>query len=57
MIREVVEQHALPGSVPIEEMVEPPFVREADEGGIGDRCRERLTLPLVRITRRRLVRP
>ena len=29
MIREVVEQHAPPGSVPSEEMVEPPFVREA----------------------------
>ena len=25
MIREVVEQHAQPGSVPSEEMVEPPF--------------------------------
>ena len=30
MIREVVEQHAPPGSVPSEEMVEPPFVREAE---------------------------
>ena len=29
MIREVVEQHAPPGSVPSEEMMEPPFVREA----------------------------
>jgi hypothetical protein len=30
MIREVVEQHAPPGSVPSEEHVEPPFVREAE---------------------------
>jgi hypothetical protein len=30
MIREVVEQHAPPGSVPSEEYVEPPFVREAE---------------------------
>ena len=30
MIREVVEQHAPPGSVPREEMVDPPFVNEAD---------------------------
>jgi hypothetical protein len=30
MIREVVEQHAPPGSVPSEEMVEPPFAREAE---------------------------
>ena len=30
MIREVVEQHAPPGSVPSEEMVEPPFVKEAE---------------------------
>jgi hypothetical protein len=30
MIREVVEQHAPPGSVPSEEVVEPPFVREAE---------------------------
>ena len=30
MIREVVEQHAPPGSVPSEEMVEPSFVREAE---------------------------
>ena len=30
MIREVVEQHAPPGSVPSEETVEPPFVREAE---------------------------
>ena len=29
-IREVVEQHAPPGSVPSEEMVEPPFLREAE---------------------------
>jgi hypothetical protein len=28
MIREVVEQHAPPGSVPSEETVELPFVRE-----------------------------
>ena len=30
MIREVVEQHAPPGSVPREEMVEPRFVKEAE---------------------------
>jgi hypothetical protein len=30
MIREVVEQHAPPGSVPSQEHVEPPFVREAE---------------------------
>jgi len=30
MIREVVEQHAPPGSVPSEESVEPQFVREAE---------------------------
>ena len=30
MIREVVEQHTPPGSVPSEEMVEPPFVKEAE---------------------------
>ena len=30
MIREVVEQHAPPGSVPSEETVEPPFVKEAE---------------------------
>ena len=30
MIREVVEQLARPGSVPSEEMVEPPFVKEAE---------------------------
>ena len=30
MIREVVEQHAPPGGVPSEEMVEPPFVCEAE---------------------------
>jgi hypothetical protein len=30
MIREVVEQHAPPGSVPSEEVVEPPFVMEAE---------------------------
>lgn len=30
MIREVVEQHAPPGSVPSEEMIEPPFVKEAE---------------------------
>ena len=30
MIREVVEQHAPPGSVPSEEMVAPPFVKEAE---------------------------
>lgn len=30
MVREVVEQHAPPGSVPSEEMVEPPFAREAE---------------------------
>jgi hypothetical protein len=30
MIREVVEQHAPPGSVPREEMIEPPLVREAE---------------------------
>ena len=30
MIREVVEQHAPPGSVPSEEVVEPPFVKEAE---------------------------
>jgi hypothetical protein len=30
MIREVVEQHAPPGSVPGEEYVEPPFVKEVE---------------------------
>jgi hypothetical protein len=30
MIREVVEQHAPPGSVSSEEMVEPRFVKEAE---------------------------
>jgi hypothetical protein len=30
MIREVVEQHAPPGSVPAEENVEPPFAKEAE---------------------------
>ena len=30
MIREVVEQHAPPGSIASEEMVEPPFVKEAE---------------------------
>ena len=30
MIREVVEQHAPPGSVPSEEHVEPPFTKEAE---------------------------
>jgi hypothetical protein len=30
MIREVVEQHAPPGSVPSEEYVEPPFTKEAE---------------------------
>ena len=30
MIREVVEQHAPPGSVPGEQMVEPPFAKEAE---------------------------
>ena len=30
MIREAVEQNAPPGSVPSEEMVEPPFVKEAE---------------------------
>jgi hypothetical protein len=30
MIREVVEQHAPPGSVPSEEQIEPPFMREAE---------------------------
>jgi hypothetical protein len=30
MIREVVEQHAPPGSVPAEEYVEPPFSKEAE---------------------------
>ena len=30
MIREVVEQHAPPGSVLSEEIVEPPFVKEAE---------------------------
>ncbi len=30
MIREVVEQHAPPASVPSEEMVEPPFVKDAE---------------------------
>ena len=30
MIREAVEQYAPPGSVPSEEMVEPPFVKEAE---------------------------
>ena len=30
MIREAVEQHAPPGSVPSEEYVEPPFTKEAD---------------------------
>jgi hypothetical protein len=35
MIREVVEQHAPPGSVPSEEMVEPPFVKEAEVLALG----------------------
>ena len=30
MIREVVEQNAPPGSVPSEEAIEPPFVKEAE---------------------------
>lgn len=30
MIREAVELHAPPGSVPSEESIEPPFVREAE---------------------------
>lgn len=30
MIREVVKQHAPPGSVPSEEMVERPLVKEAE---------------------------
>ena len=30
MIRDVVERHAPPGSVPREEMVEPGFAREAE---------------------------
>jgi hypothetical protein len=30
MIREVVEQHAPPGSVPREQAIEPPFVKEAE---------------------------
>ena len=30
MIREVVEPHAPPGSLPSEEYVEPPLVREAE---------------------------
>jgi hypothetical protein len=30
MIGEVVEEYAPPGSVPSEEMVETPFVREAE---------------------------
>jgi hypothetical protein len=30
MIREIVEQHAPPGSVPSEERVEPPFTHEAE---------------------------
>ena len=30
MIREVVELHAPPGSVASEEMVDPPFVKEAE---------------------------
>jgi hypothetical protein len=30
MIREVVEQHAPPGSVPAEEHVEPPLTAEAE---------------------------
>lgn len=30
MIREAVEQHVPPGSVPSEEMAEPPFVKEAE---------------------------
>ena len=30
MIGEAVEQHAPPESVPSEEMVEPPFVKEAE---------------------------
>jgi len=30
MIREVVETHAPPGSVPAEEYVEPPFTAEAE---------------------------
>ena len=59
MIREVVEQHAPPGSVPSEEMVEPPFVREAEvlvKGILAIRG-ERLTLTLVWIARRRSIRP
>jgi hypothetical protein len=35
MIREVVEQHAPPGSVPSEEIVEPPFVKEAEALVLG----------------------
>ena len=30
IIREAVEQHAPPGSVPSEEHVEPPFTKEAE---------------------------
>lgn len=30
MIREVVEQHASPGTIPSEEAIEPPFVKEAE---------------------------
>jgi hypothetical protein len=30
MIREAIELHAPPGSVPSEEMIEPPFVKEAE---------------------------
>lgn len=30
MIREAVELHAAPGSVPSEEAIEPPFVKEAE---------------------------
>jgi hypothetical protein len=30
MSEQAVEQHAAPGSVPSEEMVEPPFVKEAE---------------------------
>ena len=30
MIREAVEAHAPPGSVPAEEYVEPPFTAEAE---------------------------
>jgi hypothetical protein len=43
MIREVVEQHAPPGSVPSREAVEPPFVREAEAlfAHAGDRERRR----------------